>query len=124
MKSWLVVGSLLVMLAFGTVAQAAAPAKAQSVTPPAAFSLEGMVLRVAKGRIELQVTRIEKAAGLKVGQKIWIQETAKTKVMENGKTMAASAIKVGERVEVYGSTMKVKTGSAYDAATITIVASR
>ena len=126
MKFWMMVSALLLTLAFGTMAQAAAPAKVQSVTPPApaAFSLDGRVLRVAKGRIELQVTRIEQAAGLKAGQRIWIQETAGTKVMEYGKTMAASALKAGERVEVYGRIMKTKTGSTYDAATITIVASR
>lgn len=126
MKSWIAVSALLVTLAVGAAAQAATPAKAQTTTPPApaAFSLEGKVLRVARGRIELQVTRIEKAAGLKVGQKIWVRETARTKVMEGGKTMAASALKTGARVEVYGSLAKTKTGPAYDAATITIVAPR
>jgi hypothetical protein len=125
-KSWVAVGVLLVTLAFGAAAQAAGSAKAQTTTPPApaAFSLEGKVLRVARGRIELQVTRVEKATGLKVGQKIWVRETARTKVMEGGKTVAASTLKTGARVEVYGNLMKTKTGPAYNAATITIVAAR
>lgn len=125
MKSWLLVISMLVVLALGAGAQAAVPAKGTSMTPAsAAFNLTGKVLRVSKGRIELQVTRIEKAAGLKAGQKIWIQETAKTKVTQAGKPVAVSMLKAGEQVEVYGTIVKAKTGSRYGASTIQIVTPR
>lgn len=125
MKSWLVVMSMLVVLALGAGAQAAAPAKGTSMAPAsAAFSLAGKVLRVSKGRIELQVTRVEKGAGLKPGQRIWIQETAKTKISQAGKAVPASMLKAGEQVEVSGSVIKTKTGSSYGASTIQIVTAR
>lgn len=126
MKRWmLVIPVLTLLLAYSAGAQAAAPAKTPAASrPPAAFTVQGKILKMAKGRFQLQLTRVEQAAGLKAGQAIWIQETAKTKIMQAGKTVKPSALKVGEQVEVHGNIVKTKTVSTYSAATVQIVSPR
>ncbi len=117
---------MLMLVAAGPAAVAATPATAPTVTGPAAsaFTIQGKVLRLARGRFEVQVMRVEQAVGVKVGEKLWIRETAKTKVLQAGKPAAVAMLKVGARVEISGTVKKSRKASEYDAATIQIEMSR
>ncbi len=122
----LVLVPMLTLVAVGSAVEAATPAAAPALTAPAAsaFTIQGKVLRLATGRFEVQVTRVEQATGVKVGEKLWIRETAKTKVLQAGKAASGAMLKVGERVEISGTIKRSRKTSAYDAATVQIVRSR
>jgi hypothetical protein len=124
-----VLSSLLVLMALGPAAQAAAPYKAPTAAPvktapAAAFAIEGKVLKLAKGQFQVQVMRVEKAASIKAGGTLWIRETTKTKILSAGKAVSARTLKVGNTVEISGDVMMSGKTAAYDALSVQIVASR
>lgn len=120
----LVIPTVVLLLAGSAAAQAAGPATTPASATPATFTVQGKILQVAKGRFQLRLTRVEKAAGLKVGQVIWIRETAQTKVMQAGKAAKLLTLKAGEQVEVSGNVVQEKGTSAYIAVTVQIVSPR
>jgi hypothetical protein len=128
-KKWMVLlSSLLLLMTLGAAVQAATPYKTPAAAPaktaPAAFAIEGKILKLAKGQFQVQVVRVEKAAAIKAGEKLWIRESAKTKILSAGKAVSAGTLKVGNTVEISGDVMISGTKAAYDALSVQIVASR
>lgn len=120
----LVIASLA-LLSVGTVTWAARPAYAPNAAPAATkeaskgFEVEGKILSLHKGWLELSVTRVINGE-LKPNARIRVTETAKTSFMENGKRANMSALKAGELVRVTGHVEMRGKASTYIAQAVTI----
>ncbi len=115
MKHWMVLFTAVVIsLSLGTLASAAP----QSVRP---YRLEGKVVEVSKGWLEIEVTRVEQGTGIKAGAKLRINESSRTKFLQAGKPVASAKLAAGETVEVVGQVAQRGNTPRYRALTVTIV---
>ncbi|MDR7421252.1 MAG: hypothetical protein QN159_02135 [Armatimonadota bacterium] len=109
---------LLVALVVSALSVTAPIAQAAARTSP--YRLEGKILEVSKGWLQVEVTKAIQGAGIKVGDKLRIAETSRTRFLQAGKRVAADKLAAGEMVAVEGRMVVGKTPS-FTAATVTIL---
>jgi uncharacterized protein (DUF2141 family) len=109
---------LFVALAMAALSVTAPVARAAGTTSP--YRLEGKVLKVSKGWLQIEVTKAIEGAGIKVGDKLRIAETSRTRFLQAGKPVAADKLAAGEMVAIVGRMVAGKTPS-FTAATVTIL---
>lgn len=124
MKSWiasaLAAALVLTMSSFG-LAATAAQTKTTARPTAATFTVEGKILEVSKGSFQLSVTRVLRGTGIKVGDKIQVQEAAGFRVLQKGKRVALSALKADQTVRVTGRIVRKGNESTYQGTTATIL---
>ena len=111
-----VLAALMILAVTATMAFAAtAPAK------PAALQVEGKILTMGKGWVQVQVTKIVAGKGLRQGAKIRVSERSKVKITQNGKAVTLSALKPGETVEILVQVTRSGKTVSYSTTSITIM---
>lgn len=129
MHRWLaLVLAGVVLLVGGTPTWAAsatpAPTGATPATPAgsrARFSVEGKVVGVHKGWVEVSVTKVGTGSGLAAGATVKIVETRRTRILRDGKVVGQAALKPGASVRVEGEAATSKGATAYRAARIVVL---
>ncbi len=115
---------LMVVTAFIAVSGASA---ATSYTPPTAatqparFQVQGTIVSIGRGWVEMRVTRVEQGTGLKVNTLMRLAESSKTRVLQSGKPVQISVLKKGASVDAAGRAVKGKSGMIFQATAITIL---
>lgn len=122
------VSTVVVVLAVGSVALAAAggttPYQAPAASTgqaPASFQVQAKLLQVGKGWVQVEIMKVEKGGTLKTGAKLRIIETARTKFLQAGKAVSVKDLKAGETVEIIGIVVRSGKTLTYRAASITIM---
>jgi hypothetical protein len=109
---------LLVALAVAALSVAVPIAQAAAMTSP--YRVEGKILEVSKGWLRVEVTKAIQGAGIKVGDKLRIAESSRTRFLQAGKPVAADKLAVGGTVAVTGRMVAGKTPT-FTAATVTLL---
>jgi hypothetical protein len=94
-------------------------AAARASAPP--YEIEGKILRVGKGWIQVQVTKVDKGPGLKAGSRLRVVENARTQIMQGGKAAAGAQLTAGETVRISGQIVRSGRATSYRAATVDIL---
>jgi hypothetical protein len=122
-KVAILVLGLAVLVALGTTSFAAAPtAKSMSMkTTRTPYELRGKVLDTYKGWFEVQVVKAMRGVTLQAGEKIRINETAKTRFRDAGRFVPAGILKSGANVDVTGQVLREGSKVSYTAANVTLL---
>src|SRR3989475_2014244 len=99
----------------------ASAASTTTTTKPQAFAIQGKVLQVGPGWVQVQVVKVQQGSGLRANTKLRIIETAKTKVMRTGKVSSVKDLKAGEMVQIRGSIARSGKTLTYQAGSVTII---
>ncbi|MDR7523144.1 MAG: hypothetical protein QN168_11830 [Armatimonadota bacterium] len=105
------------------LAVALAPATvrtAQAAVKTAPFRLEGKIVEVSKGWIQVEVIKVVQGSGFKAGDKVKITESSRTRILQAGKRVSNSKLATGEMVEVSGQMVEGKTPT-FRATTVSIL---
>jgi len=103
------------------VAMSASAASTTTTTKPQAFAIQGKVLQVGPGWMQVQVVKVQQGSGLRANAKLRIQQTAKTRFLRTGKAASARDLRAGETVQINGSIVRSGTRLTYQAGSITIL---
>jgi hypothetical protein len=98
---------LFIAMAVALLPGTAEAVQARAKTIP--YRVEGKIVEVSKGWIQVEVTRVLRGSGIKVGEKLKITESAQTRVLQAGKQVARSRLAAGETVEVSGQMVSGKS---------------
>ena len=102
-------------------ALAAAATAPTATTQPAVFTIQAKVLQVGPGWVQVQVVKVQQGSGLRANAKLRILETAKTKVVQRGKTASVRDLRAGEMVQISGSMARNGKTLTYRAGSVTII---
>lgn len=116
----ILVGAMVLAFLGPSASAMSSPAKTAppAQTTPRAFVVEGKILATSAEWFELSITRVVKGAGLKVGEKLRITESAGTKFFAKGKAVGKDVLKAGRLLRVEGRSGKP---SAYEATRVTVL---
>ncbi len=109
-----------VALAAGSTTPYQAPAGAPGQTP-AKFQVQGTLLQVGKGWVQVEIVKVEKGGALKTGAKLRIVETARTKYLRAGKAATVKDLVAGETLDIVGAVARSGKALTYRASSITIM---
>ena len=93
---------VVLLIAVALMVAPATVLAAQTRAKAAPYRLEGKLVEVYKGWIEVEVTKVLQGAGFKTGDKVKITEGARTRILQAGKRVSDSKLAAREMVQVSG----------------------
>lgn len=125
MKQWIaVVLAAALMLTPGVTVFAAGSYPSKASKPAATttrLDVEGKVIAVGKGWVQIEVTKLMQGTGLAAGRKVRVYESTRVRVLRAGKAASLRALRTGETIEITGVIVHSGKTVSYRATTITIM---
>ncbi len=124
MKQWMavvLVAALMLTAAGSAFAASSYPSKtSKPAVTTTRLTVEGKVIAVGKGWVEIEITKLMAGPGLAAGQKVKVYESTRVRVLKAGKAASLRALKTGELIEISGVIVHSGKVVSYRATTITI----
>ena len=115
---FLIVSAVTVLAVTSLATAASSPSP---TTQSAVFAVQGKVLQVGKGWLQVLVVKVQRGSGLRANANLRIFETAKTKILRTGKPASVKDLKTGEMVQITGSVVRSGKTLTYQAGSVTIM---